>query len=78
MAKKHSNRRKAQTTKRESAADRADRLQMELIGVRAAVMTTALVLQGCGVMDEVGVNLRRAALKPLDKLIGELAEVAHG
>jgi hypothetical protein len=77
MAKRTIPRRKGRTTKRETPADRADRLHMELRGVRAAVMTTALVLQGNGVMDEVGFNLRRAALNPLDKVLAEL-EVSRG
>lgn len=78
MANSKSTVKKAQRAKRESAADRADRIRMALLGARAAITVTNLVLQGNGVMDAVAFNLTRGALLPLEAVIAELDEVAHG
>jgi hypothetical protein len=78
MAKRNSTVKKVSKGKRESAADRADRIRMALAGAGATVITTKLVLQGNGVMDDVAFNLTRGALLPIEALIAEFEAVAHG
>jgi hypothetical protein len=77
MAKSKSTVKKPSRVKRESAADRADGIRMALLGARAAITVTNLVLQGNGVMDQVAFNLTRGALLPLEKVLAEL-EVSNG
>jgi hypothetical protein len=74
-ATKKSTVKNAPRPKRESATDRADRIVMALVGARAAVITTKLVLQGNSIYDEVACVLNRGALAPLDDLIAEFRGV---
>jgi hypothetical protein len=78
MAKRNSTVKKAPRVKRESAADRADRIYTALSGARAAVSVTRLVLLDKGVMDDVAFNLTRGALLPLEALMAEFVEVSNG
>lgn len=78
MASKKSTVKKVPKGKRESAADRAERIVMALAGARAAIITTKLVLEGKGVMDDVAFNLTRGALLPLEKLLAEFRGVSRG
>ena len=43
------------------------RLEIELIGARAAVMAAILALEGSGIFDRVAASLRRHVLAPLHK-----------
>ena len=78
MAKSKSTVNKASKAKRESVADRADRIHMALAGARAAIVTTSLTLQGNGVFSYVAFNLTRGALLPIEELIAEFESVPHG
>ena len=53
-------------------AQRDERLLLDLVGVRAAVLTTVFCLQHRGPDDEIAINLRRAAVAPLDRALAEL------
>jgi hypothetical protein len=69
---------KAPKAKRESRGDRADRIRLDLVGAHAAIVTTNLVLQGHGVMNEVSTNLVRGALLPIEALMTEFDSVSRG
>jgi hypothetical protein len=67
--------------KRESITDVTDRLYMAVMGARAAVLTTIVAIddhQLNTVMGAVTINLRRAAMNPLDEVLTELATAKSG
>jgi hypothetical protein len=51
---------------------RDERLLLDLVGVRAACLTTVFCLQHRGPDNEIAINLRRAAVAPLDRALAEL------
>jgi hypothetical protein len=56
-----------------TVADRIDLIRMDLIGVRACLVTTQAVLQGRPGLDgEVGTNLIRGGLLPLESAMAQL------
>jgi hypothetical protein len=55
-----------------SRAQRDERLLLDLVGVRAAVMTAVLCLRGRGVDDYIATNLQRAAVNPLERALAAL------
>lgn len=72
MAKTKSTRRQAES----SPTVPAEQARLELIGVRAAVITAVSTLQTRSPMDQaLATVLIRIALQPLDRI---LEEVAHG
>ena len=57
---------------RKASREKAEQIRLDLIGARAAIVTTMVALRRGGVDEEIATNLQRAALIPIDQALSAL------